>query len=426
MSTLTTENITSLTVINDSFQNGMTVTGGVVTPTILSSTPQHDYNPTNLANCSILRLSASIPVTITGLAGGVDGRRLTLVNTATIPITITSDDVLSTAGNRFALGGINARLVAGAVLGIVYDGNISSWRVNSATAGAATPGGLVQSVWSEVSIDTDTSLTTWPIANTTIRITTVLPSATIPVVSTAGFLASGQIRVLNTAGNYQTLTYTSITGGANPTFNGVTGGTGTLPIIAGLATSVWQRPRETTIAAGSNGQVLPQTTINVASTTGFPASGQILVSTTAGQQRVPYTGVTATTFTGCTGGTGTMNTGNEVRDITANAQDLIRLELTSQGGALIIISAASVQVTNNQTVFFQILVDNLIIRGGAASGNGGAPGGSTVIGLKLTDIPAGDHVAVLRWRISGGSAQLYPVRLNQITNANMLIQEVSS
>ena len=41
----------------------------------------------------------------------------------------------------------------------------------------------------------------------------------------------------------------------------------------------------TTIAAGSNGQTLPQPTINVASTAGFPSSGTIAVVTSAGASR---------------------------------------------------------------------------------------------------------------------------------------------
>ena len=65
----------------------------------------------------------------------------------------------------------------------------------------------------------------------------------------------------------------------------------------------------TTIAAGSNGQTLPQATINVTSTTGFPASGIIWVTTSAGVQTVRYSGTTATTFNNCTGGTGTMSSG---------------------------------------------------------------------------------------------------------------------
>lgn len=68
----------------------------------------------------------------------------------------------------------------------------------------------------------------------------------------------------------------------------------------------------TTIAAASNGASLPQATINVASTSGFPTSGTIFVVTSTGTSTVTYTGTTGTTFTGCTGGTGTMTTGNSV------------------------------------------------------------------------------------------------------------------
>lgn len=68
----------------------------------------------------------------------------------------------------------------------------------------------------------------------------------------------------------------------------------------------------TTIAAGSNGASLPQGTINVASTTPFPTSGILLITTDAGIQIVAHTGKNATQFTGCTGGTGTMSTGGAV------------------------------------------------------------------------------------------------------------------
>lgn len=74
----------------------------------------------------------------------------------------------------------------------------------------------------------------------------------------------------------------------------------------------------TTIAIGSNNVSLPQTTINVASTTSFPASGTIYVVTTAGTQQVTYTGTSGgNQFTGCLGGTGTMNTGNLVSNLNA-------------------------------------------------------------------------------------------------------------
>jgi hypothetical protein len=73
----------------------------------------------------------------------------------------------------------------------------------------------------------------------------------------------------------------------------------------------------TTIAAASNNQPLPQATINVASTSGFPASGTIYIQTsTAGSplQVITYTGGGGggTQFTGCSGGTGTLLTGQAV------------------------------------------------------------------------------------------------------------------
>lgn len=80
-------------------------------------------------------------------------------------------------------------------------------------------------------------------------------------------------------------------------------------------TPVWVG--NTTIAAGSSGQALPQATINVSSTAGFSPGTQgdpnALAPTIAVQVglnafvSVQYTGTTPTSFTGCTGGTGTMN-----------------------------------------------------------------------------------------------------------------------
>lgn len=84
----------------------------------------------------------------------------------------------------------------------------------------------------------------------------------------------------------------------------------------------------TTIAAGSNGQTLPQTTINVASTAGFPSSGTIAVVTSAGTVPVTYTGITGTSFTGCSGGTGTMSTGGFV-NACADVSDTLTVLFTA-------------------------------------------------------------------------------------------------
>ena len=71
----------------------------------------------------------------------------------------------------------------------------------------------------------------------------------------------------------------------------------------------------TTVAAGSNGVILPQATINVAATGTLLAAGQVVI----GPDTVTYTGVTSTTLTGCTGGTGTLATGEAVMQIASVA-----------------------------------------------------------------------------------------------------------
>lgn len=74
----------------------------------------------------------------------------------------------------------------------------------------------------------------------------------------------------------------------------------------------------TTIAPGSNGATLPQTTINVVDATQLttPNSTTPVVTcrivTSAGPQTVTYTGITGNQLTGCLGGTGTMSTGGIV------------------------------------------------------------------------------------------------------------------
>jgi hypothetical protein len=89
--------------------------------------------------------------------------------------------------------------------------------------------------------------------------------------------------------------------------------------VGDLIGDAGQRVPETVVAAGSNGNTLPQATLNVASTTGFPSSGNAPILTTlAGVLTVQtfiWTGLTATTFTGGSGGTGTLATGNPLSAI---------------------------------------------------------------------------------------------------------------
>lgn len=82
----------------------------------------------------------------------------------------------------------------------------------------------------------------------------------------------------------------------------------------------------TTLAAGSDGDDLPQTDIFVADSGDFQSGGgTCTVITDDGPQIVTYTGTASGKLTGCTGGTGEMGTGDEVVDdhvtLTRNAED---------------------------------------------------------------------------------------------------------
>jgi hypothetical protein len=90
-------------------------------------------------------------------------------------------------------------------------------------------------------------------------------------------------------------------------------GDGTQNIVL-RQTPVWQG--QTLLAAGSQGAVLPQTTLNVVSTAGFcpgtavsnPSNVPPTLQVQTGPSSwtaVTYTGTTATSFTGCSGGNGT-------------------------------------------------------------------------------------------------------------------------
>jgi hypothetical protein len=107
----------------------------------------------------------------------------------------------------------------------------------------------------------------------------------------------------------------------------------------------------TSIAVASDGAVLPQAVINVASTTGFPASGTFTVGSTTGPQTITYTGKTGTTFTGCTGGTGTLHTGYLVIDPTDYVYEIqLSLSPTSGTDAAICKMARLVMTYNNLTL----------------------------------------------------------------------------
>lgn len=150
----------------------------------------------------------------------------------------------------------------------------------------------------------------------------------------------------------------------------------------------------TTIAPASNGQTLPQGTINVVSTAGFPTNGTIAIVTSAGLQTVSYTSTSGTQFLGCTSGTGTMTTGGQVGKIGEAQWSRLILTGTSTGGAAIPLQLQDTLATNPTFVdgySYDMSIKLLIVNTSNLVQNGG----------QNQPVPARHYIDVLAHQESG-------------------------
>ena len=109
---------------------------GDLSPAQITS-DQNDFSPTSLADNTVLRLdtdsNSGAGRSITGLAGGADGRVITVINIGSNPLRLKAENASSTASNRF---GFAIDLVLGSKRSAVlwYDSTSSRWRLISTTA----------------------------------------------------------------------------------------------------------------------------------------------------------------------------------------------------------------------------------------------------------------------------------------------------
>lgn len=120
---------------NAALPRGLALTG-VISPSQITSN-QNDYNPTGIASASILNLSSDASRSVSGLAGGAEGRVIGILNTGSQTVTLLNESASSTAANRFALGGDIAIAAKQATL-LRYDGTASRWRALARPVGRET------------------------------------------------------------------------------------------------------------------------------------------------------------------------------------------------------------------------------------------------------------------------------------------------
>lgn len=125
-----------------------------ISPTILAANT-NNWNPANIATTSNIRVSASAAINITGVVAQTPGRLVFLDNVGSFPITLTVNDVLSSAGNRF-LGLTDITINGNQSIIAKYDSTSAGWRLYAITSGSVLP---LQGLVLNVTSDTDVTMT---------------------------------------------------------------------------------------------------------------------------------------------------------------------------------------------------------------------------------------------------------------------------
>lgn len=101
---------------------------GPLTPTSLSA-DQNDYSPTGLSGDTVLRLQGTAARSITGIAGGIDGRVLIIENIGSYNLTFPTQSGSSAAANQYLFPADIVVIPKGYIV-LKYDGNASvlKWR----------------------------------------------------------------------------------------------------------------------------------------------------------------------------------------------------------------------------------------------------------------------------------------------------------
>ncbi len=186
------------------FTTGIAETG-VLSPASLGSS-QNNYAPTGIDTASTLRITSSLAVNITGMAGlaagtaPTTGRKIKLINIGSFAITLVANSGSSTAANRFGIPA-NFTLFAGQACELLYDATSSLWRViGSFQFVSSTPLGNCQ-----LRIASATVVTLFPYQGNFVT----FPSGAVATIASAGISSTfNNASVNGTSG--QTLSNTTL------------------------------------------------------------------------------------------------------------------------------------------------------------------------------------------------------------------------
>jgi hypothetical protein len=128
--------VTNVPLTGGATLNADVAFSGDISPAQITS-DQNDYNPTGLSSASTLRLdtdaNSGAGRSLTGLAGGADGRLIIIHNVGSNPLRLKSENASSTAGNRFSFA-LDVVLGSKRSATLQYDATSSRWRFLYTTA----------------------------------------------------------------------------------------------------------------------------------------------------------------------------------------------------------------------------------------------------------------------------------------------------
>jgi hypothetical protein len=108
------------------------VWAGIITPSNITANV-NDYSPANLATSRLLRVTTTADFTMSGMATGVAGREVEIVNIGAFKLTLLAENAGSSANNRFSFA-TDYILLPKQGIKLEYDGVSNRWRVIATTS----------------------------------------------------------------------------------------------------------------------------------------------------------------------------------------------------------------------------------------------------------------------------------------------------
>lgn len=239
---------------------------------------QNDYNPSsvNCATSTTLLINSDAARDITGLAGGVAGCQMMLINNGAFTITLKEASGSSSAANRFNTGG-DIALASNASVTLLYDGTASRWRMASPAASGGGGGTVTSVVCNGVTITTSgTCPPTYGLVNHSLAASASGSALTIALKDNAGSDPSASSPVngyfRNVTGTTGSLTQLSVTGALSLTISSGS----TMGVTSSTAFRIW-------VVLFNDGGTARLGAINCVSITGSPPTAAQIYPLTQGQ-----------------------------------------------------------------------------------------------------------------------------------------------